>query len=193
MLSIDCRAPNQQERTLVLYNDNNSKLLLYKDFKKGKSYQIKYTQRYAHYEDITFFDALTNYEMRGLTIKHLLRGAARLLSYYLKYKNNPTDSIYKDYCRTQVVLLEGLQRTYLRLLVILRDSQGIAYTFGRYSNAYRQCRRYYKHPDLYLVPLQKLLREVQARINKEEFEERINEENADPTYQDELYVQQRPS
>lgn len=130
--------------------------------------------------------------MRGPTIKTLPRGTARLLSYYLKYKNNPADSIYKDYCRTQVVLLEGLQRTYLSLLVTLRDLQDTVYTFRRYSDAYRQCRRYYQHLDPNLAPLQKLSPEVQARINKEELEERINTEDTDPVYQDKLNVRRTP-
>lgn len=85
---------------LVLYNNDDSELLLQEDFKKGKSYWTKYIQRYADYEDVTFFAALTIYEMRGPTIRALPRGAARLLSYYLKYKNDPADSTYKDYCRT---------------------------------------------------------------------------------------------
>lgn len=129
--------------------------------------------------------------MRSLTIKTLLRGAIRLLSYYLKYKNDPADSTYKDYCRTQIVLLEGLQRIYLTLPVILRDLQNTIHTFARYSDAYRQYRYYYTYYlDLCLAPLQKLSRKVQARIDKEEFEERINNKDTDPAYQDKLV--QRP-
>lgn len=41
-------------------------------------------------------------------MKALSRSARRLLSYFPKYKNDPADSTYEDYCRIWVLLLEGL-------------------------------------------------------------------------------------
>lgn len=188
VLSVDCRPPLDQNRLLVLNEEDPDDTPPREDFKRGKSYWTKYLERPLHYKDVTFFIALTNYELRGTTIRGLLRGALRLLSYYSKYKNNPADLIYKDYCRTWVVLLEGLQRVYPTLLVTLRYSIN-NHTFATYSDAYRQCRRYYKHyPDLYIALLQKLLREVQARIDAEDFEERLDKEDADPAYQNELNI-----
>lgn len=150
ILSVNYRPLSAQNQILVL--DNNNKALLYKDFKKGKSYQTKYIQRPLQYKDVIFFKALTYYKLRGTIVKGLPRGSLRLLSYYLKYKNNPANSIYKDYCYMQIILLEGLQRSYLTLLVILE----LGYTFNTYSNAYRQYRRYYKYPNLYIALLEKL-------------------------------------
>lgn len=123
-------------------------------------------------------------------MKGLPRGSVRLLSYYPKYKNDPADSIYEDYCRTWILLLEGPQRTYPTLLVTLYNFRGpYSYTFDTYSDAYRWCRRYYEHyPNLYIVPLQKPSQQVQARIDAEDFEERLDKEDADPTYQDKLNV-----
>lgn len=156
VLSINCRSLLDQNRILALNNKDPDDAPLQEDFKRGKLYQTKYIQRAAQYEDITYFIALTAYDLTSPNIKGLPRSSVRLLSYYPKYKNDPTDSTYEDYCRTQIVLLEGLQRIYLTLPVTLRDLQGIVHIFGSYSNAYRQYRRHYKHyPDLYIAPLQK--------------------------------------
>lgn len=119
-------------------------------------------------------------------MKALKRGAIRLLSYFPKYKNNPVDSTYKDYCRTQVLMLEGLQRSYPTLPVILRNRQDNPYSFNRYSDAYRQYRQNYTYLDISLAPLYKLSPEVQARINVEDFEERLVQEDEDPVYQGNL-------
>lgn len=119
-------------------------------------------------------------------MKALTRGYLRLLSYFPKYRNDPLDSTYEDYCRTQIVLLEGLQRSYLVLLVTLRNLQDTPHTFNRYSNAYRQCRRNHTYPDICLALLQKPLRELQARLDAEDFEERLVQEDKDPAYQNDL-------
>lgn len=119
-------------------------------------------------------------------MKALTRGYLRLLSYFPKYRNDPLDSTYEDYCRTQIVLLEGLQRSYPVLLVTLRNLQDTPYTFNRYSDAYRWCRRNYTYPDICLVLLQKPLRELQACLNTEDFEERLVQEDKDPAYQNDL-------
>lgn len=152
VLLVDCRLPSNQGRILAL--NNNKEAPPQEDFKKGKLYQTKYLERDAQYEDFSFFSALTQYDLSRPRIRALVRGSLRLLSYFPKYKNDPINSIYEDYCRTQILLLDGLQRIYLTLLVTLQDAQN-SYTFDRYSNVYRQCRRYYEHPDLYIVPLQK--------------------------------------
>lgn len=116
-------------------------------------------------------------------MRALKRGATRLLSYFPKYKNDPIDSTYEDYCRTWILMLEGLWRTYPTLPVVLRDGQDNPYTFNRYSDAYRWCRQNHTfHPDISLAPLQKPLREVQARIDAEDFEERLVQEDKDPAY-----------
>lgn len=88
----------------------------------------------------------------------------------------------------QIVLLEGLQRTYLTLPVTLQQGPN-SQTFDAYSNAYRWCRRHYQHHlDLYIAPLQKPSQEVQARIDVEDFEERLDKEDTDPTYWDKLNI-----
>lgn len=119
-------------------------------------------------------------------MKALSRGILRLLSYFPKYKNDPADSIYEDYCRTQILLLEGLQRVYPALPITLRNIQDRQYAFDRYSNAYRQCRRNYTYLDICLAPLQKPLRKVQARIDAEDFKERVLEEDENLAYQGKL-------
>lgn len=154
VLSVDCRVPSNQGRILAL--NDNKEVLLQEDVRKGKSYQTKYTERPPYYEEFTYFTALTECDLSGPVIKALLRGTLRLLSYFPKYRNDPADSIYKDYYRTQILLLEGLQRTYPTLPVVLYNVQGNVYTFGRYLDAYRQYRRNYTYPDIYLTPLQKL-------------------------------------
>lgn len=151
VLSVDCRVPSDQGRILAL--NDNEEALLQEDVRKGKSHQTKYTERPPYYEEFTYFIALTECDLSSPVIKALLRGASRLLSYFPKYRNDPADSIYKDYCRTWILLLEGLQRTYPTLPVALYNVQGNVYTFGRYSDAYRWCRRNYTHPDIYLAPL----------------------------------------
>lgn len=172
VLLVDCRLLSNQGRILVL--DDDEEALLQEDFRKGKSYQTKYLKQALQYKEFTFFKALTHYDLTGPRIRALTRGATRLLSYFPKYKNDPIDSIYEDYYRTQVLILEGLQRTYPTLLVILRNAQDNPYSFNRYSDAYRQCRQNYTiYPDISLAPLQKLLYKAQARINAEDFEERL--------------------
>lgn len=120
VLLVDYRILAKQGRILAL--NNNKEALLQEDFKKGKLYQIKYLERNLQYDDFTFFSALTQFDLSRPRIKALVRGALRLLSYFPKYKNDPIDSTYEDYCRTQVLLLEGLQRAYLTLPVTLHNS-----------------------------------------------------------------------
>lgn len=152
VLLVNCRLLSDQGRILVL--DDDEEALLQEDFRKGKSYQTKYLKRALQYKEFTFFKALTYYDLTGPRIRAPIRGATRLLSYFPKYKNDPIDSIYEDYCRTQVLILEGLQRTYPTLLVILRNNQDNPYSFNRYSDTYRQCRQNYTlHPDISLAPL----------------------------------------
>lgn len=107
VLSVDCRPPSDQNRLLALNEEDPDDAPPREDFKRGKSHWTKYLERPLQYEDVTFFMALTNHELRGATMRGLPRGAPRLLSYYPKYKNDPADSTYEDYCRTWVVLLEG--------------------------------------------------------------------------------------
>lgn len=84
-------------------------------------------------------------------------------------------------------MLEGPQRAYPTLPVILRNNQDNPYSFNRYSDAYRWCRQNHTlHPDISLAPLQKPLREAQARIDVEDFEERLVQEDEDPAYQGNL-------
>lgn len=185
VLSLNCRLLSNQGRNLVLNNDKEAPLQ--EDFRKGKLYQTKYLKRPPYYEEFTFFTVLTQCDLTGPKIRALTRGTTRLLSYFPKYKNDPIDSTYEDYCRTQILLLEGLQRSYPILLVTLRNVQDSSYSFNRYSDAYRQCRQNHSYyPDISLVPLYKLLPEAQARINVEDFEERLVQEDKDPTYQGDL-------
>lgn len=185
VLSIDCRLLSKQGRNLVLNNDKEA--LLQEDFRKGKLYQTKYLERALQYKQFTFFATLTECDLIGPKMRALTRGAIRLLSYFPKYKNDPIESTYKDYCRTWILILEGLQRTYPTLPVNLLNRQENPYTFYRYSNAYRQCRQNHSYyPDISLVPLYKPTPKVQARINIEDFEERMVYEDEDPAYQGNL-------
>lgn len=180
VLSVDCRVLSDQGRILAL--NNNKEVPLQEDFRKGKLYQTKYLKRALQYEDFTFFEALTTCDLGSPRIRALTRGSLRLLSYFPKYKNDPLDSTYEDYCRTQILLLEGLQRTYPTLPVVLDN-----HSFHRYSDVYRWYRQHYiDHPNIYLAPLQKLSRKVQARIDAEDFEERLVQEDKDPAYQNDL-------
>lgn len=98
VLSLDCRLLSDQGRNLVL--NDNEEAPPQEDFRKGKSYWTKYLERPPYYEEFTFFTALTQCDLTGPKIRALTRGATRLLSYFPKYKNDPIDSTYEDYCRT---------------------------------------------------------------------------------------------
>lgn len=184
VLSVDCRLPSNQGRIIALNDDEEAPPQ--EDYRKGKSYQTKYLKQPPYYEEFTYFLALTECDLTGPIMKALLRGTLRLLSYFPKYKNDPANSIYEDYCRTQILLLEGLQRVYPALLITLRNMQDRQYAFNRYSDAYRQYRRNYTYLDIYLAPLQKPLRKVQARIDAEDFKERVVKEDENLVYQGKL-------
>lgn len=146
---------------------------------------MKYLERPAYFEETSYFTVLTEYDLSGPRLRALSCGALRLLSYFPKYKNNPTDSIYEDYYRIQIVLQEPV-RIYPILPVTLRDNQDAPYVFARYSDAYRWYRTNYYYPDPYLAPLQRPSAKVQARINTEDFQERVVQEDKDLVYQGNL-------
>lgn len=120
VLSVDCRILVEQGRILALNNDKEA--LLQEDFKKGKLYQTKYLERDLQYKELTFFYILTYYDLSRPRIRALVRRSLRLLSYFPKYKNDPINSIYEDYCRIQILLVERLQQAYLILLITLYNS-----------------------------------------------------------------------
>lgn len=166
VLLVDCRILVKQGRTLAL--NNNKEAPPQEDVRKGKSHQTKYLERPIYFEETSYFTVLTECDLSGPRLRALSRGALRLLSYFPKYKNNPTDSIYEDYCRIQIILQE-LVCIYPILPVTLRDNQDAPYVFARYSDAYRQYRANYYYSDPYLAPLQRPSAKVQARIDAEDF------------------------
>lgn len=110
VLSINCRSLLDQNRILVLNNkDPDDTLGVYRRTSNKENYtrQSIYSALY-NIRMLLTLQLLLPIILTSLNIKGLPRSLVRLLSYYLKYKNNSIDSISEDYYQTQIILLKGL-------------------------------------------------------------------------------------
>lgn len=179
LVSLDCRPQKEQEDLIVLESGGVT---------AGRSVLQKYCDRLTDAPGSTVLPTLSLYEWLRTwdwaQWKPRPRAQPRVINYYPRYSNDPTDYSFEDYCRVKLMLHHPF--------VIMDDLLTInGSLYGSFTDAFDICRVSHNHPsDFYTDP---------PRDNDDESEEESeNESNTDvneieqPLADFEVFARRRP-
>ncbi|KAF5128325.1 hypothetical protein E5D57_009261 [Metarhizium anisopliae] len=108
---LDCRPDQVQDRHIQFDNGEAGEDMAVKEgLSAYKRYKIRveHASGGEHLRDVTLIDWLQHYD--ASRFQPLSKGKPRTVTFFPRYKSNPTDDEYEDYCRVKMMLSHPFEK-----------------------------------------------------------------------------------
>ncbi|KAK8912380.1 ATP-dependent DNA helicase pfh1 [Metarhizium anisopliae] len=108
---LDCRPDQAQDRHIQFdYGEAGEDMAVKEGLSAYKRYKlrVKHASGGGHLRDVTLIDWLQHYDANKF--QPLSKGKPRAVTFFPRYKSNPTDDEYEDYCRVKMMLSHPFEK-----------------------------------------------------------------------------------